>query len=72
MIHRLISYDRVTLSTRQLKVSEKYDEILIALAQSAIHWTRNGWHVVFVDNGIRLLDHTGKVVRTVKMESEER
>lgn len=71
MIHRLISYDRVTLSTRQLKVSEKYDEILIALAQSAVHWTRNGWHVVFVDNGIRLLDHTGKVVRVVKMESEE-
>lgn len=71
MIHRLISYDRVTLSTRQIKVSEKYDEILIGLAQSAIHWTRSGWHVVFVDNGIRLLDNAGKVVRVVKMESEE-
>lgn len=71
MIHRLISYDRVTLSTRQVKVSENYDLIVQALAKSAIHWSQNGWHVVFVDKGFRLLDNAGKVVRVVKMESEE-
>lgn len=71
MIHKLVSVDRQTLQTRTMKVSNSYHEIVIALSQSAIHWAQHHRHVVFVEDGFRLLDDAGKVIRVVKMQHEE-
>lgn len=72
MIHRLTVIDRETLTTRTLKLSESHTEIVVALATSAIHAARNGRHVVFVEDGFRILNDAGKVTRVFKMQSHER